>query len=146
MVFLLWWGTQAAPKRIKPEKAPEEWFFIPERKSKRQKQAEEEFGQALRNLIEKNKISSQESMNIFEKAYNCGLRFASPASAKMSREQEPAKATEKPANGRDKNAARACKRFLRKRKMWGEFYWAPIPIWKPKEKNGSHTNPFSIAP
>lgn len=134
VVLVLWWGTQAAPKRCKPEKAYSEWFHIPESKSKKQKQAEEDFGESLRRLVETNKLSAQEAMTLFEKAHKCGLRFASPVQNRMGMSKEPGKASQEPGDGRDKNASRTLKRFLRKRKMWGEFYWAKIPVWKPKQK------------
>ena len=75
-VFLLWVGAQGAPKPCREHGEKRQWFHTPEPQSKRQRKAEEEFGEALRELFENNKVSAQESLKILEKA--CGLRFSNP--------------------------------------------------------------------
>ena len=99
---------------------------MPLPKSEEQLQAEEELGQALRNLFQRNKISSSESMQIMKKAKKCGLSFANPANESLPKAENSEES--------DKNAARTLKRFMDKRKMWGEFYWVQIPLWVPKKK------------
>ena len=110
--FCFWWCTQAAPKRCREEE-PEErlWYQVPKPKSRKQIEAEEELGQALRELFEKNKISDQESMRIMKKAKKCGLAFANPAKDAPSLGKAD---SSKPAKARDTNAARSVKRFLKK--------------------------------
>jgi hypothetical protein len=106
VLFCFWWCTQAAPKRFRNEEPDKRlWWQVPRPKSKDQIEAEEELGQALRELFEKNKISDQESMKIMQRARKCGLAFANPA-----------KDASKPAKARDTNAARSVKRFLKKNK------------------------------
>ena len=132
VLFSCWWCTQAAPKRCRDEE-PEKrlWYQVPKPKSRNQIEAEEELGQALRELFEKNKISDQESMKIMQKARRCGLVFANPAKDASSLGKAD---SSKPAKARDTNAARSVKRFLKKNKRWGPFYWAKNPTWMPKTK------------
>jgi hypothetical protein len=126
--FLAFFGcTQAAPKRGR-EDEPEErlWHQVPLPKSEEQLKAEEELGQSLRKLFERNKISASESMEIMKKARKCGLSFANPANKSLPKAEKHGE--------RDRNAARTVKRFMDKRKQWGNFYWACIPLWVPKKK------------
>ena len=104
--------TQAAPKRGR-EDEPEErlWHQVPLPKSEEQLKAEEELGQSLRKLFERNKISASESMDTMKKA----------------------RKAEKHGEG-DKNAARTVKRFMDKRKHWGDFYCVCIPLGCLKRK------------
>ena len=126
-LFVFFWGTQAAPKRCrKDEPGKRLWYQVPLPKSEEQLQAEEELGQALRNLFQRNKISSSESMQIMKQAKKCGLSFANPANKSLPKAENSEES--------DKNAARTLKRFMDKRKMWGEFYWVQIPLWVPKKK------------
>ena len=119
--------AQAAKKRGR-EDEPEErlWYQVPLPKTAQQLQAEEELGEALRTLFERNKISASESMDIMKRARKCGLSFANPASKSLPKAEK--------SEERDTNAARTVKRFMDKRKQWGNFYWALIPLWVPKKK------------
>ena len=128
----LWWCTQAAPKRCREEE-PEKrlWFQVPRPKTQKQIEAEEELGQALRELFGKNKISDQESMKIMQRARKCGLAFANPAKDVPSLGKAD---SSKPAKAKDSNAARSAKRFLKKHKRWGDLYWAKIPTWFPRQR------------
>ena len=93
-------------------------------KSEEKLQTEEELRQAcLEKFVRKNKISSSESM---QKAWKCGLIFANPANKSLPKAENSEES--------DKNAARTLKRFMDKRKMWGEFYWVQIPLWVSKKK------------
>ena len=99
---------------------------MPLPKTAQQLQAEEELGEALRTLFERNKISASESMDIMKRARKCGLSFANPASKSLPKAEK--------SEERDTNAARTVKRFMDKRKQSGDFYWALIPLWVPKKK------------
>ena len=56
VLFCFWWCTQAAPKRFRNEEPDKRlWWQVPRPKSKDQIEAEEELGQALRELFEKTK-------------------------------------------------------------------------------------------
>ena len=104
------------------EDEPEErlWYQVPLPKTAQQLQAEEELGEALRTLFERNKVSASESMDIMKRARKCGLSFANPASKSLPKAEK--------SEERDTNAARTVKRFMDKRKQWGDFYWALIPL------------------
>ena len=81
---MFFWCAQAAPKRGREDEPGKRlWYQVPLPKSEEQLQAEEELGQALKNLFQRNKISSSESMQIMKKTKKCGLSFANPANKSL---------------------------------------------------------------
>ena len=125
----------AAPKRSR-EAQPEKAFLlaIPPLKSQKQRQNEEDLGEALKALFHNNKISAAESFDILDKCRKCGLEFKNPVKDTFNSTNKPEKEKE-PGEAAHKNASRTLKRFMRKNKRWGHFYWCQIPMWFPKTKS-----------
>ena len=118
----------AAPKKQRIGK-PEDWqWCAPQHtKSLKQRKAEESLGEHIESLYHKNKLSTQDSVSLLQKARNVGLDFKNPVhKCEPLRDDE-----EKPATGsieRNTNAARTLRRsMLKTSKVWGHLYWAKIP-------------------
>ena len=114
----------AAPKRSR-EAQPEKAFLlaIPPLKSQKQRQYEEDLGEALKALFHNNKISAAESFDILDKCQKCGLEFKNPVKDTFNSKAKANKPEEEkePGEAARKNASRTLKRFMRKKKEMGTF-------------------------
>ena len=110
---------------------------MPLPKSEKQLKAEEELGEALRTLFERNKISASESMDIMKRARKCGLSFANPASKSLPKAEK--------SEERDTNAARTVKRFMDKRKVGKFLLGSHSPLGAQKETSRARLAAFPSA-
>lgn len=111
----------SAPKRKK------EPFEVPASQVLIKKKKEDIFGTSLMRLQNTNTLNSKESRKLMEQATEAGLDFKHPFQHSATQDE--------PEEGKAySNAARSFRRWQRQSQVWGELYWATIPVWNRKKK------------
>ena len=122
--------------------------------AKEQALAQQSLAKEFQTLYTSNKLSAQDSFNLFQKGSQAGLALPGPFAKSLQLERakrkvagQPSQQEVKPAERptQSKNAARTWQRWMRKNHTWPDLYWAEIPLKNPSNKEvASYKLPFLL--